>query len=176
MSKIIITYGLPGSGKTYYGKYLSKKGNLIVINMDEHMKDGKYLSIENVLKETIGSRQHISKDIYIDALITTKENLKKVLMGVIGFLKDSPQNKNFYKKIEIVYWDATIDGSRNTCLENTKHRNDGRNVSNTVKNLPFEKIDGMDVETIVCGIDKEITTAFKKRKIWKATGKSISSH
>lgn len=163
MGKTIIAYGLPGSGKTYYGEQLAQKGNLTVISMDDHMEDGKYRPITEVVKEVLELRHYILNDIYIDALITTRDNLIKIVRELHKFfVNEEPKYRNYGKNFEIVYWDE----NRAACKENIRKRNDGRNVEVTIDNLPFEKLRESAVYNLIREIDIEIKTTFKERKVY----------
>lgn len=164
MGKTIITYGLPGSGKTYYGEQLQQNGCMTVINMDDHMEDGNYKSLKKVLKETLKKRHYILNDIYIDALITTRDNLIKTIDELHKFfLNENPEYRKYGKSFKIVYWDE----NREACRKNAERRNDGRNVSVTIDNLPYETFKESSIENrIHSEIDLEIKVTFEKRKVY----------
>lgn len=163
MPKTIITYGLPGSGKTYYGEQLQQSGTLNVVSMDAHMEDGNYKPIVEVVKETLEKRHYGLSDIYIDALITTRDNLIKVIDELHKFFVNiEPKYKTYGKNFKIVYWDE----NRQACRENAKGRNDGRDVSITIDNLPYDEVREHTITNLIRNIDIEIKVEFEERKVY----------
>lgn len=157
MGKIIIAYGLPGSGKSFHGRKLEEHGKTFHIEMDEHIdRDGKYRSIRDTL-----THSHFSyfKDIYIDSLITTNGALEGVINDSFLTARDNGIKCPTFEIIE-------FEGSRQTCMENTKRRNDGRDVSVTIKNIPFEEVDRKRIKDYVKSLDKDNIVVFTKRKVF----------
>ena len=51
MIKVSIAYGLPGSGKTYYGQQIEQTGCVNVISMDDYIHDGKYEPLGDIINK-----------------------------------------------------------------------------------------------------------------------------
>lgn len=150
MYKINISYGLPGSGKTTFFQKLIKKDSegfgqprYHTIDCDDLLKKsmvgGK--SFEQRLEEEIRclglKRSTMGSDviIYIDGLLTTNEDLIKLIR-----LIDVNANKNF--KITVYWWDE----DREACIWNDEYRRD-ESAKAQIKSLPFEKVDADLIES-----------------------------
>ena len=71
---IIILYGLPGSGKTFYTERLKHTCYSTIVHMDDYIVDGKYKSITEVLSGLKGS---IQEYLVMTLLSRHRKNSKK---------------------------------------------------------------------------------------------------
>lgn len=157
MGKIIIAYGLPGSGKSYYGNKLEEDRKAFHIEMDGYIdRNGEYPSVRTTLMPS-----HFSyfKDIYIDSLITTNDTLEQVIYDAFLAARDNGIRCPSFEILE-------FEGTRQTCMENAKRRNDGRDVSVTIENIPLEQVDKKRIEAYVKGLGKDNIVVFMKRKVF----------
>ena len=158
---ITITYGLPGSGKTYY---CNNQSNFMtdVVHMDDYIVDGKYLPLEEVLGN---NTKH--SDIIIDCLCTTNKQLKEILSELSEICLYFGFGRSIKFKI------VSFEGTREACKKNIERRNDGRNVSTTIDNLPYEDVNEYDIRKFVDDYSLQnnikVTVIFEKRKIYEGT-------
>jgi hypothetical protein len=153
---ITILYGLPGSGKTFYTKRLNDPWYYTIVHMDDYIVDGKYKSITEVLSPLKGS---IKKHLVIDSLITTQKKLEEIIKETHDFFENSGGARH---DLKIVYWNE----NRDACRENIKRRADGRNVSVTIDNIPFEEVDKDRIRKFVYDMDKNVKVSFKHRNVF----------
>jgi hypothetical protein len=133
--KLIITWGLPGSGKTNYAKdtvktnninYRSRK-NIIVVTYDDCDWYGGS-NKKSAFKSRLSGYLDSTIDVLIaDTLITTHE-------GFSNFIKEFNLKK--VKSIEIQFWRE----DREACMWNDKYRR-SENSEITIMNAPLEKPD-----------------------------------
>lgn len=152
---ITILYGLPGSGKTFYSKGLE---NILtsVVHMDDYIVDGKYKPISDVLS---GLNGDIKRNLVIDSLITTQDKLEEIIKETHDIFEKCGEPRY---NLTIVYWNE----DRDTCRENIKRRADGRNVSVTIDNIPFEEVDEVRIRRFVYDMDKNVQLSFKHRCVF----------
>ena len=105
-ANVTITYGLPGSGKTYYARRLDNSWTSI-IHMDDHIVDGKYKSIYEVLSDMKKNKLR-TNNIYIDCLITTNKKLKEIIREVYDFYQ---KEFNCRREFKVIWW----EGNREAC-------------------------------------------------------------
>jgi hypothetical protein len=153
---ITILYGLPGSGKTFYTKRLNDPWYYTIVHMDDYIVDGKYKSITEVLSGLKGS---IKKYLVIDSLITTQKKLEEIIKETHDFFENSGGARY---DLKIVYWNE----NRDACRENIKRRADGRNVSVTIDNIPFEEVDEDRIRKFVYDMDRNVQLSFKHRNVF----------
>ena len=161
MIKVSIAYGLPGSGKTYYGQQIEQTGCVNVISMDDYIHDGQYESIEDILDRRFNLRYYSPNDFYIDSLIT----MNAVLIDVIGTIDRVFKKWNRRYCLEVIHWNE----NRVACRKNIAIRNDGRNVSTTIDNLPYEPVNQTFITDELRKINPDVTVTFKERRIYMDT-------
>ena len=152
---ITILYGLPGSGKTFYSKGLE---NILtsVVHMDDYIVDGKYKPISDVLS---GLNGDIKRNLVIDSLITTQDKLEEIIKETHDIFEKCGEPRY---NLTIVYWNE----DRDACRENIARRADGRNVSVTINNIPFEEVDENSVRSFVYKMDRKVKLTFKHRYVF----------
>jgi predicted kinase len=133
--KVIVLYGLPGSGKTYFSKSYN---HIPVIDLDAittKIGGNKFAVFSKLNKEfdkkiTYRSFHSVTDAVVIDGLITTNQQLRDIIDSL------TVEFAQYQLVFELVYWNE----DRETCLYNDKNR---RKVSSeiSIKNLPFEKPD-----------------------------------
>ena len=153
---IIILYGLPGSGKTFYTERLKHTCYSTIVHMDDYIVDGKYKSITEVLSGLKGS---IQEYLVIDSLITTQKKLEEIIKETHDFFEN---NGAVRQNLTIVCWNE----NRDACRENIKRRADGRNVSVTIDNIPFEEVDEVRIRRFVYDMDRNVQLSFKHRRVF----------
>lgn len=124
--KIVILYGLPGSGKTYFANQLS---DALVVDLDKiylSKKDEENKS--NTLNKQLKYSLRRSQTIVLDGLLTTQSDLQKIINEVVKI-------EGYEYKFAVVCWEE----NRETCLHNDRGRRK-LNSEITIKNLPYEKI------------------------------------
>lgn len=170
MNKLIVAYGLPGSGKTFYGKKIND--NVFVINFDKYIKDGKYPSVKEMLNMAYKNfpKKFWSKnqtDVYLDGLICTHERLFSVVKEAYDFYRSDMSRFTPFYDVEIVYWKP----DREKCKDNIQRRNDGRNVDITLNNIEFEEITKENfVENRIKNItNKRVSVNVNKKEIYMDT-------
>lgn len=157
MSKnITILYGLPGSGKTFYTERLKHTCYSTIVHMDDYIVDGKYKSITEVLS---GLKGLIQEYLVIDSLITTQKKLEEIIKETHDFFEN---NGGVRQNLTIVCWNE----NRDACRENIKRRADGRNVSVTIDNIPFEEVDEDRIRRFVYDMDRNVQLSFKHRCVF----------
>ena len=152
--KIIITYGLPGCGKTFYTNTKKYSGDK-VLHLDNYIVDGKYPRLKDVLE----SSYMIANNVYIDALITTNSKLKDIIKDVIEYYK----KQRYGFSIKVVYW----NGDRDACRKNVERRNDGRDVSVTLDHILFEDVNEKEILSFLKSLDTSCKIEFEKRTVFK---------
>ena len=153
---IIILYGLPGSGKSFYSKKLENDWTY-VLHMDDYIVDGKYEPIKDVLKSIkLGFRKNT---VVIDSIITTNDKLMDIIKECYDVFGKRSSSGIFFK---VVYWNE----DREACKENVKRRDDGRNVSVTIENLPFEDVNEYKIRKFVRDIYTNNRVEFEKRYVF----------
>jgi adenylate kinase family enzyme len=123
-SKVILICGLPGSGKTFLGKKLSKSLNIEYID-DINSKD-RLVELLNDNKSCIISDPHFVKS---NVRILAEEFIAKYNVNIEWlFFENNPEQ----------------------CLKNVNKRNDGRKVSSFIKCLTKEYIipDGVNIISV----------------------------
>lgn len=155
-NNITILYGLPGSGKTFYTKRLNDPWYFTIVHMDDYIVDGKYKSITEVLSGLKGS---IKKYLVIDSLITTQKKLEEIIKETHDFFENNGDSRH---DLSIVYWNE----NRDACRENIKRRADGRNVSVTIDNIPFEEVNEDRIRKFVYDMDRNVQLSFKHRNVF----------
>ncbi len=164
MKKIVITVGLPASGKTTFSKQYQKENNVnsrykmdnnnIVrhIEFDERIRyqfnkgKTKEESMKNAIDDTLLNK---TDELVLDGLFLTNEDVIKVVKMV----------KCQLCKLEVHYWESDIEA----CLWNDQYRRSD-NSSITIENA--EVLD-MDIQKIKDGTninDVEIVKHIVKRK------------
>lgn len=138
IKKIILTVGLPGSGKTTFcEKYVeaNKDKEVNHIEFDKYRKTsyGKNIGFESILLKRM--KEYEDEILLLDTLLLDNNGVIKS----IGYLKDNLEVINDID-IEIHYWNL----DRESCLYNDKGRRD-ENSEITIKNAKFEE---MDIESI----------------------------
>jgi len=154
-SNITILYGLPGSGKTFYTKRLENNWTSIV-HMDDYIVDGKYKPISEVLS---GLKGIFKRNLVIDSLITTQEKLEDIIKETHDFFERCGGARH---DLTVVYWNE----DRDACRENINRRADGRNVSVTINNIPFEEVDEGRIIRFVYNMDRKVHILFKHRYVF----------
>lgn len=133
IKKIILTVGLPGSGKTTFCKNYLKYNENIRVNHIEFDKYrittyGKKLNFENILLNRMNEK--LDEVLVIDTLLLDNNTV----INAIEVLKDTLESINEIE-IEIHYWN--ID--RDSCLHNDRGRRK-EDSSITIKNANLEEI------------------------------------
>lgn len=138
-TELIIPIGLPGSGKTYYGKYLDEtRKQVILYNLDDYINAGKSESKDEIawfryrLCDPVVPKERI---VYADGPWFTEKTLYHVLEVILNM-----QVKSHGPKIDMitfVYWNE----NREQCIINDTGR---RNVSSVedIKHIPYIKLTG----------------------------------
>lgn len=134
IKKIILTVGLPGSGKTTFCEEYLKNNedkNVNHIEFDKHRKTayGKNLNFENVLLNMMKEKR--DEILLLDTLLLDNNGV----INSIEILKDTLETIN-NMEIEIHYWNL----DRESCLHNDKGRRK-ENSEITIKNAKLEEID-----------------------------------
>lgn len=134
IKKIILTVGLPGSGKTTFCENYVKNNKSININhieFDKHRKTnyGKNLNFENVLLNRMNEK--IDEVLLIDILLLDNNTV----INTLEILKDNLESINDIE-IEIHYWNM----DRESCLYNDRGRRK-EDSSITITNAKFEELD-----------------------------------
>lgn len=156
-ANVTITYGLPGSGKTFYSRRVDNEWTSI-IHMDDHIVDGKYESIYEILKNMRKNKLR-TNNIYIDCLITTNKKLKEIIKEVYNFYQNECKCRREFK---IVWW----EGNREACKKNAERRNDGRNVSVSIDRLPYEEVDEVAIRRFMMNLDSLTKINFERRRVY----------
>ena len=138
IKKIILTVGLPGSGKTTFcEKYVeaNKDKEVNHIEFDKYRKTsyGKNIGFESVLLKRM--KEYEDEVLLLDTLLLDNNGVIKS----IEYLKDNLEVINDID-IEIHYWNL----DRESCLYNDKGRRN-ENSEITIKNAKLEE---MDIESI----------------------------
>lgn len=142
MDKLIITVGLPGSGKTTWSKEQARQNKKIKhIDIDYHMfEDDNYTDIEDeqerfikILKEEQDSNYQAN---IIDGLFLNTQDIIKILLN-ISYLPD--------EILEIHYWNE----NRELCLYNDRGRRE-KDSKITIDNFKLEKIDIQEIKDTLC--------------------------
>lgn len=147
MQKIIITMGLPGSGKTTFAeKYESDNINYCKVNhieFDKYRENslGKRRSLENIYLDRTKDRED-SEVVILDGLFLTNESIS----NLINMVKENTVEENLF--FEIHCWNV----DRDICLYNDKGR---RSVDseNTIKHAHVDKLD-LNYIKEACGLEK----------------------
>lgn len=170
MNKLIVAYGLPGSGKTFYGEKI--KNNTFVINLDKYIKDGKYPPVNEMLNTAYNDFPKKlwnlnQTDVYIDGLICTHERLFSVVKEAYDFYCSDMFKFTPFNEVEVVYWKPDIE----KCKDNIQRRNDGRNVDITLNNIEFEEIsENSFVENRIKNItNKYVNVKVNRKEIYMDT-------
>lgn len=140
IKKIILTVGLPASGKTTFCKEYVKVNDsqyeeydnpINHIEFDKYRKTsyGKNLNFENVLLKRM--KEYRDEILLLDTLLLNNHGV----IDSINILKDNLENIDNIE-VEIHYWNL----DRETCLYNDKGRRD-KDSEITIKNAKLEEID-----------------------------------
>lgn len=158
IEKIILTVGLPGSGKTRFCEnYLENNKDKEVnhIEFDKYIEAtyGKKLSFESILLK--GMKEFFDEILLIDALLLTNNDVIKS----INILKENLENiENI--DIEIHYWNL----DRESCLHNDKERRE-KNSELTIKEALLEEL---NIEEIKNATSLEKIVIFKHDVVRKS--------
>ncbi len=127
--KIIILYGLPGSGKTYFANQLK---DVLVVDVDEiflkslKTKDKTIIPLQ--LNKSLKYNLRRGWTIVLDGLFTTNSSLRKIIEEV-------KKVEGYKFEFSVVVWKEDLEA----CLHNDRGR---RELSSeiTIKNLPYEEV------------------------------------
>lgn len=170
-----IVMGLPASGKSYYIKH--NHANLPyhhIIELDSHKEDFKNKSISDIIGEELDICKHTQRmpirNLFIDGLILTEENLENVMDACINWYNNFLEGHKVYYKFHVYYWPA----DQEACLKLDKLRLQisSRNESSeiTIKNAHLDNINQDILNNIVAKHDswKDIvTTKFNPQEIYQ---------
>ncbi len=124
MKNVIITYGLPASGKSTelkenYSKYF-------LISVDEYLNKS-FKEIKSKILQHIKDKKH---DLFaIDILVTTNEALRNVVDTVLE------------SKLDVQFTIVVFHEDRNNSVLNDKFRNRYTKAQTSIEKMPYEKID-----------------------------------
>jgi predicted kinase len=158
MNTLILTVGLPGSGKTHWSKEQALEPGVKHIQMDEFMfEDESYTRIKNQAdryKAVLSSEAKVSYDdktLIIDAMLLTNDDIVRTLTN-LPYLPD--------KTLEIHIWEV----DREACLWNDRYRRE-ENAEITIKNAQMEDINITVIEQILNDYVKEMKKDYPGRMI-----------
>ena len=186
--KFHIPMGLPGSGKSYYGKTVLQNDNdldlygleYFYIDLDKH-KD-HYKDIEVAVEGELYKSGAIKtgrwsmpndQHIYIDGLILTKEELEKVILTCIKFVeKHSKYSYDLHFVIHLWKEDREICINNDRIRVNTGEREASSETS--IRNLKFDNITKKDVEQILFDAKKHhVNVQIKNHDVYELTEYSL---
>jgi hypothetical protein len=133
---VILLWGLPGSGKSFYAnsllgdsdRYIPREQQYYKINIDQKVSQWKgKLRIPKIAEETV-SGFYGNRYIILDGLITTNEGAKKFLDAI----REMAPAK-YDVEYKVVWWEKDIEA----CLHNDRGR---RHIDSqqSIRHLPFE--------------------------------------
>ncbi len=129
MNKLILLWGLPGSGKSTYAKEMAtcSHNRVYILDVDKISKSHKGLALIKEVTKQIALLPKSNVTAVIDGLFTTNEQAKNLLDAI------KEVHKQKYE-IEIVFWRE----DREACLHNDRGR---RQLTSeiSIKHLPFEE-------------------------------------
>lgn len=150
-NKLIILYGLPGSGKTFFVKQQNLDSyHTIVLDLDSifnnsYLHNSK-LQQQKFLLEKIISAFNYNKSIILDGLFTSNKDVAKI----VNNLKDRDINDYI---LEIIYWKPDIEA----CLHNDLYRRE-KSSEITIKNCKLEYPDPNIIGKQFTLIEKTVET------------------
>lgn len=126
MTELVITYGLPGSGKTSLSKKLYN--NHIYIDMDCIQRSNNN-NADRIKEQLIYQlKYNKTRDKIIDGLITTNESLLQVI-------KIAKSIHDYQIKVIVLRED------RENSLLNDEYRNRNQKARKSIETMPYDKID-----------------------------------
>ena len=75
------------------------------------------------------------------------------------------KSRNRFYSLEIIHWNE----DREACKKNIERRNDGRNVSTTIDNLPYEPVNQTFITDELRKINPKVHVTFKERRVYMDT-------
>lgn len=160
--KVIIAYGLPGSGKTFYGRQMEERLEGIHIELDRPAEEGGPARISEVLTPEILSTAISRGCLYVDSLVTTNRSL----LAAVGETWEALLENGFDENKTLIFEILAFQGTREQCIRNVGRRNDGRNVDVSVGSMPYEVIDDRKLENEVQRLGRGKSCRIVERKVW----------
>lgn len=166
MSKLLITVGLPASGKTTFAENYARDKNdgwysekVRHINIDE-LKESRYQA-HKTTEQII--RDNYSKSCYeniIDGLFLNTEDVIKAFKSI---------GKNNITEIEVHYWNPNVAN----CLFNDKNRRD-KSSKTTIENAKITKPNIKKIEEETGIKTKMVTHDVERKPFWKIKSEELN--
>lgn len=160
--KVVIAYGLPGSGKTYYGRQLEETHEGIHLELDRPSESGGPARISEALTPEIFSTAVFRGCLYVDSLVTTNRSL----LAAVRETWEALLGNGFSENETLIFEILAFQGTRGQCIRNVGRRNDGRNVDVSAGGMPYEAIDARRLENAVQKLGRGKSCRITERKVW----------
>lgn len=160
--KVVIAYGLPGSGKTHYGRRIEDRHEGIHIELDRPAEAGGPARISEMLTPEILSTAIFRGCLYVDSLVTTNRSL----LAAIRETWEALLGNGFSENEPVIFEILAFQGTREQCTRNVERRKDGRNVEVSVGSMPYEAIDTRKLDDEIHSLGKEKLCRIVERKVW----------